>query len=158
MGCMILHTCTTQSVQLTCSGAACRWFSLYHGVWNIALDVWFLAANMLPLFWGLASQLVARYGFDTAAEIQTSVVFCLMFGAIPMLLDIPWSLYSTFVIEERHGFNKQTPSLFLKDFAKSVGPALLLHVQQVHLIAHCRLAMQSTVLIVYMACRCCSLC
>jgi STE24 endopeptidase len=136
MGCLILETCTTHSVQLICSGPDCRWFSLYHGLWNIALDVWFLAANMLPRFWGVASQLVARYGFDTAAEIQTSVVFCLMFGAIPMLLDIPWSLYSTFVIEERHGFNKQTPSLFLKDFAKSVGLALLLHMQQVHRIAH----------------------
>lgn len=95
-----------------------------------------MAANVLPWFWGLAAQLVARYGFETAAEIQTSVVFCLMFGAIPMLLDIPWSLYSTFVIEERHGFNKQTPSLFGKDLAKSVGLALLLHVQQVHSTTH----------------------
>ena len=27
------------------------------------------------------------------------------------ITDLPWSLYSTFVIEEKHGFNKQV-SLF----------------------------------------------
>jgi len=32
-------------------------------------------------------------------------------------LQIPWSLYQTFVIEEKFGFNKQTPALFFKDFA-----------------------------------------
>ena len=110
---------------MICLGAPHRWFSLRHGLWSIALDVVFLAANFLPWFWGVASRLVARHGFAAATEIQTSVVFCLIFGAVPMLLDIPWSLYSTFVIEERHGFNKQTPSLFLKDLAKSVGPASL---------------------------------
>jgi len=35
---------------------------------------------------------------------------------IPLtLLNTPWSLYSTFVIEERFGFNKQTLRLFFKD-------------------------------------------
>lgn len=33
------------------------------------------------------------------------------------LINIPWSLYSTFVIEEKFGFNKQTPRLFFKDLA-----------------------------------------
>lgn len=33
------------------------------------------------------------------------------------ILGIPWSYYHTFVLEEHFGFNKQTPSLFFKDFA-----------------------------------------
>lgn len=32
----------------------------------------------------------------------------------------PGSLYSTFVIEQRHGFNKQTPGLFASDLLKSL--------------------------------------
>lgn len=35
-------------------------------------------------------------------------------------MEVPWSLYKTFVIEARHGFNKQTLSLFFSDIAKSV--------------------------------------
>ena len=34
------------------------------------------------------------------------------------LVDLPFSLYRTFVIEERFGFNKMTPRLFLIDLAK----------------------------------------
>lgn len=32
---------------------------------------------------------------------------------------MPFSLYSTFVVEEKHGFNKQTLSLYLVDTLKS---------------------------------------
>ena len=40
--------------------------------------------------------------------------------ATNMVTGLPWSLYSTFVIEERHGFNKQTLGLFISDMIKSV--------------------------------------
>lgn len=101
------------------------WFSCVHGIWNIAFDLFFLTSDLLPRLWYVASQLVASHGFARATEIQTSVAFCLLFAAIPMMLDIPWSLYSTFVIEERHGFNKQTLRLFVTDLIKSVLLALV---------------------------------
>ncbi|TWO73148.1 M48 family metallopeptidase [Caenimonas sedimenti] len=41
------------------------------------------------------------------------------FIAIGGLLGLPFSLYQTFVIEERFGFNKMTWKLWLSDFAKS---------------------------------------
>lgn len=37
-----------------------------------------------------------------------------------LLLSIPFSVYSTFVIEERFGFNKTTPKTFVLDFIKSL--------------------------------------
>jgi STE24 endopeptidase len=47
-------------------------------------------------------------------------------AVIGSLLDLPFSLYQTFVIEERFGFNKMTWKLWLSDFAKStlLGAAL----------------------------------
>jgi STE24 endopeptidase len=41
------------------------------------------------------------------------------FAAISGLLDLPFTLYQTFVIEERFGFNKMTFRLWLVDFAKA---------------------------------------
>jgi len=41
-----------------------------------------------------------------------------MFSVISTILSLPASLYSTFVIEERHGFNKQTLKLFFSDMVK----------------------------------------
>lgn len=40
------------------------------------------------------------------------------FVAIGGLLDLPFSWYRTFVVEERFGFNKMTPRLWLADLAK----------------------------------------
>ena len=38
------------------------------------------------------------------------------------VLDLPFSLYFTFVVEERHGFNRTTPATFVKDLAKGCPP------------------------------------
>jgi STE24 endopeptidase len=50
------------------------------------------------------------------------IVTGLIFGGILMLLSqivhIPFSAYRTFVIEERYGFNRTTPSTFIKDILK----------------------------------------
>ena len=39
-----------------------------------------------------------------------------MASALP---EIPVSVYETFVLEERHGFNKTTPGLFISDLLKT---------------------------------------
>ena len=39
------------------------------------------------------------------------------------LLELPFGLYRTFVIENRFGFNKMTPALYVLDFAKSIALA-----------------------------------
>lgn len=53
-------------------------------------------------------------------EYAVSIVFALMTSVVKTIEGIPWGLYGTFVIEERHGFNKQTLSLFFMDMVKSV--------------------------------------
>ncbi len=41
-------------------------------------------------------------------------------GLLLTLLDVPFDLYRTFVIEERFGFNKMTPKLFFVDLVKQL--------------------------------------
>lgn len=55
---------------------------------------------------------------------QLSVL--LVFAVISGLLGLPWSLYKTFVIEQRFGFNKMTWGLWLADSLKSMLVAALL--------------------------------
>ncbi len=42
------------------------------------------------------------------------------------LLGLPFKVYNTFVVEERHGFNKQTAAFYAKDQVKKflVGQAI----------------------------------
>ena len=52
-----------------------------------------------------------------------SVMFNLLDGAKDLVLGLPFGLYGTFVVEQKHGFNKQTLGLFLMDQLKSVSLA-----------------------------------
>jgi STE24 endopeptidase len=55
--------------------------------------------------------------------LATGTAFLLSAFLIMGLLDLPASIYQTFVIEERFGFNRATPALFVADLLKQ---ALLL--------------------------------
>jgi STE24 endopeptidase len=51
-------------------------------------------------------------GLGHGVALVASVVLLLS------LLELPFSVYRTFVVEERFGFNRMTPALFLADLAK----------------------------------------
>jgi STE24 endopeptidase len=61
-----------------------------------------------------------------SGEISHSIVFVLTFIVIQQILSLPTSIYSTFVLEEKFGFNKQTPKLFVTDILKSQMLAFIL--------------------------------
>lgn len=54
-----------------------------------------------------------------SGEISHSIVFVLTFTVLSQVLSLPTSIYHTFVLEEKFGFNKQTPKLFITDLIKS---------------------------------------
>merc|ERR1711991_1267330 len=58
----------------------------------------------------------------------------LFFYCIVFLVDVPFSLYKQFVIEERHGFNKMTFGLWLTDLAKNVALSGMLIFPVIYLI------------------------
>jgi len=51
-------------------------------------------------------------------------------------LHLPWELYHTFVLEERHGFNKQTLALFFTDKIKSLLLGIIIGVPVLSGILH----------------------
>ena len=60
------------------------------------------------------------------APVPAGMLFFMLLFLAESLLNIPFGLYHTFVIEERFGFNKQTPGLWISDFLKSQGVSMLL--------------------------------
>jgi STE24 endopeptidase len=54
--------------------------------------------------------------------------------ALTQMLELPFSIYETFVIEQRFGFNKTTIGTFIMDRIKGLGLALLLGVPMVALL------------------------
>lgn len=84
----------------------------------------------LPLFYEIALLLMWTLGgglqwLDTNVitlgldPILTGITVILVFTFISALLDLPFSLYSTFVIEEKFGFNRTTIKTFIIDLLKT---------------------------------------
>ncbi|KAF8475553.1 peptidase family M48-domain-containing protein [Kalaharituber pfeilii] len=76
--------------------------------------------DVLPKIWGISGSFLSAYApARFSGEISQSIVFFILFNALSTIMSIPTSYYSTFVIEEEFGFNKQTKSLFFTDIVKS---------------------------------------
>lgn len=53
-------------------------------------------------------------------EFIRAAIFFGVIGLITQLFSLPFSIYETFVIEEKFGFNKSTPKTFILDIVKSM--------------------------------------
>lgn len=53
-------------------------------------------------------------------QILHSILFIYFCTIYQVLVNLPWNLYYTFVLEEKHGFNKQTLAFYFKDQLKSL--------------------------------------
>lgn len=58
--------------------------------------------------------------------IPTGLLFCAILLLLSFFLSLPFSIYSTFYLEERFDFNRTRPGTFIADIAKSVLLALLI--------------------------------
>ncbi|GAB4420862.1 MAG: M48 family metallopeptidase [Bacteriovoracaceae bacterium] len=78
----------------------------------IVLYIWTLGGGLNGLNTLLTS--------DARSSVLNGVLFFAAFGLINMIIGLPQSIYSTFVIEEKFGFNKTTPKIFITDIVKGI--------------------------------------
>ena len=62
----------------------------------------------------------------TANNILQSLLFFGILSLGSFIIDLPFSLYKTFVIEEKYGFNQTTLKTYVLDFFKSLGLGILI--------------------------------
>jgi len=88
-------------------------FSLVESTISIILTVLFILAGGFNLIDGVARS----FGHSS---IPTGLLFTGLLALLSTALNLPFSIYSTFVIEQRFGFNTTTVKTFLLDGAKAV--------------------------------------
>lgn len=75
----------------------------------------------LPWSWDTAATLAGMAGIitnessDLFTEITITFVFILILTTHDIIIDLPFSLFKTFVVEQNHGFNKSTVALYFYD-------------------------------------------
>lgn len=98
------------------------------GIFESVVALLFLVASLflgfIPFVWDQATRISYNLSLvgSNSSELYAEVVFSLVFMLLTTLYDeittLPFSLYKTFVIEEKHGFNKMTLGLFFLDKLK----------------------------------------
>ncbi|ODQ51725.1 hypothetical protein SAICODRAFT_8656 [Saitoella complicata NRRL Y-17804] len=115
-------------------------FGFVSGWWSTVQDVGVMYFDVLPALWRVAGNLMAGYvPAKWQGEIWQSLLFVFIFNLGTTLTNLPISAYQTFVLEEKYGFNKQTPKIFITDILKSQllfaaigGPVLAAFLKIIH--------------------------
>ncbi|MFH0895211.1 MAG: M48 family metallopeptidase [Bacteroidota bacterium] len=88
-------------------------FSLISGTFSLVL-------LLVGLFTDFFATLELFCTAQSTSEIVKTLYFAGIIALISGVISLPFSIYHTFVIEERFGFNKMKPKTFILDLIKSV--------------------------------------
>ena len=94
-------------------------FGLIRGTFSLILLIIFWFAGGFNLL----DQWVRSFGWSS---IPTGLVYIGSLALANIIVSLPFDLYSTFVIEEKYGFNKTTPHLFVIDRLKGLVLSILI--------------------------------
>jgi STE24 endopeptidase len=84
---------------------------------NSTVSIGFIVPFILLGGFNVVDQWVRGFGL---ASILTGTLFIFFLIVAAGILELPFSIYSTFVLEEKYGFNKTTVRTFILDLVKNV--------------------------------------
>ena len=88
-------------------------FSFISSIFGNVITIIFIFGGLLNIYNSWIASLNWTF-------ILTGILFLLILSYASTFFSIPFSLYSTFKIENKYGFNTTTPKLWLTDFLKSI--------------------------------------
>jgi STE24 endopeptidase len=101
-------------------GKAKSQFSFVSSLYGLIENLAIYKLDILPKLFNFAGHLVTRWAPQWASGLMSqSIVFMFALNFVGTIASLPLSIYQTFVLEEKFGFNKQTPRLFLTDLLKT---------------------------------------
>ncbi|TMW40562.1 hypothetical protein DOY81_014358, partial [Sarcophaga bullata] len=91
--------------------------SLLMDVLVVPLELYF---GLIAVFWQYSVQVVQKLNLNADNEIVVCCFFVIILSLFGYVKDLPFKIYSTFILEQKHGFNKQTPGFFIWDQIKGL--------------------------------------
>ncbi|CAF1504622.1 unnamed protein product [Didymodactylos carnosus] len=86
-----------------------------------------LVFGILPWLWNNCDNILVKYDYINCEILQSVLFLCIMI-IYSSITNIPWCYYYNFVLEERHGFNKQTILFYIRDTIKKLIVSLVLSI------------------------------
>lgn len=108
-------------------------FKIVESVFSIVSGIAFMLLGYLPYTWDLSTKAADYTGVTVGngyssifSEVVVTWLFVVLLTLVDTVVSFPFSLYSTFVVEQKHGFNKSSFGLFMQDKAMTLGLTFLL--------------------------------
>jgi len=103
-------------------------FGNFSSIINLFLLLGFIYFGGFSLLENFAISFSEKYSDILFLNKQTTegLSFFFLFFVLSTFVSLPFSYYSTFFLEEKHGFNKQSPASFFSDLIKSSVLGILL--------------------------------
>ncbi|KAL8874477.1 MAG: hypothetical protein Q9174_000170 [Haloplaca sp. 1 TL-2023] len=108
-------------------GRAKAQFGFVSGLYSQVQNFGTIYYDVLPQLWDLTGIWLYRYAPNGyTGEIMHTLIFFFTYNFITTIINLPVSYYSTFVLEEKFGFNKSTVKLWVVDLLKGQALGLAL--------------------------------
>ncbi|XP_048414102.1 CAAX prenyl protease 1 homolog isoform X2 [Stegostoma tigrinum] len=91
-------------------------FGFWSGLYSETEGTLILLLGGIPFLWSVSGHIIGRFGLGPEYEITQSLVFLFLATLFSAVTGLPWSIYNTFVIEEKHGFNQQVLVTIYADY------------------------------------------
>ncbi|VVD00509.1 unnamed protein product [Leptidea sinapis] len=101
-------------------------FKIVKEFYSIAMTTVILYNKWIFTAWQKSENIGGLFNIRPDQEIIVSCIFMALVTLFNFVVNMPFTVYATFVLEEKHGFNKQTVGFFLKDQVKSLALSLVI--------------------------------
>ncbi|XP_004921744.1 CAAX prenyl protease 1 homolog [Bombyx mandarina] len=101
-------------------------FKIVKELYSTILTSVILYNKWIYVAWRKSEQIGAMFNISPDREIIISCIFMTFITLFNFIVNKPFTIYGVFVLEERHGFNKQTVRFFIKDQIKSLFLSLVI--------------------------------
>ncbi|XP_028171782.1 CAAX prenyl protease 1 homolog [Ostrinia nubilalis] len=101
-------------------------FKIVKELYSITLTTLIIYNRWIYSAWHKSEEIAALFGVSQDREIVISCVFMSFVTVFNFVVNMPFTIYGIFVLEEKHGFNKQTVGFFIKDQIKSLLLSLII--------------------------------
>ncbi|XP_015520248.1 CAAX prenyl protease 1 homolog [Neodiprion lecontei] len=96
----------------------CNYFSNIKSLFSTFVTTGMILFFAFRHFWDWAVKISTACGISKHNEILIGGTCMLIMNILSTIVDLPFSVYNTFWLENKHGFNKQTVSFYIKDQIK----------------------------------------
>ncbi|CAD6227842.1 GSCOCG00006300001-RA-CDS [Cotesia congregata] len=106
-------------------------YSNIHDLFATVVNTVVVLTYAFYYYWQWGLMMTKFLGLDTSNEIIVSACVLIIMNTVSTVIDMPFKVYNVFVLEEKHGFNKQTVKFFIRDqllkfvVGQVIGPPLL---------------------------------